>query len=98
MESGTLPPLIGRDAVCALTGWTCSMLLMSARIGTFVKPQIIRKNGSPSLRWQTKQVAQWLAANGYVRPARRVSWRRSRSAAQLAFSGDAAQSSDARVP
>jgi len=81
MERGTLPPLIGRDVVCALTGWTCSTLLTRARTGKFVTPQISYKNGAPVLRWETKQVAQWLSAHGFDKPHRGLPWRRGKSAA-----------------
>jgi hypothetical protein len=79
MQHDMLPPLIGRDAVCALTGWTCSTLLTRARTGNFVKPQISYRSGSPVLRWETKQVAQWLAANGFDGPSRGLSWRGNKS-------------------
>jgi hypothetical protein len=88
MKAGKLPTLIGRDAVCALTGWTCATLLAKSRIGKFVRPQTLLINGRPILRWETEQVAQWLSEHGFVRPATEVPWRRSnRSDWQRWFEG-----------
>jgi predicted DNA-binding transcriptional regulator AlpA len=73
LKSGALPELIGRDAVCALTGWTRAMLEVRSRTGMFPAPVVLSKNRA--LRWKTELVAKWLKDHGIIEPPKPVSWR-----------------------
>jgi hypothetical protein len=81
LEAGALPAFIGRDAVCALTGWTCAMLALRSRTGGFPAPSVRRR----ALKWETAQVAAWLQAHQDVRPLELV-FRRPR-APSVAYRG-----------
>ena len=73
LRAGALPELIGRDAVCALTGWTRAMLEVRSRTGVFPKPVVLPS--TRALRWKTELVAGWLSDNGMTKPPKAVSWR-----------------------
>ena len=73
LRSGALPELIGRDAICALTGWTRAMLEVRSRTGKFPEPVVLPPTGA--LRWKTDLVAQWLRDHGIKCPPKPVSWR-----------------------
>lgn len=75
LEAGTLPDFIGRDAVCALTGWTCAMLDLHTRTGQF--PAAVVKERA--LKWETARVAAWLQEHPDVRPLK-LFFRRPRAA------------------
>jgi predicted DNA-binding transcriptional regulator AlpA len=64
LDEGTLPAFIGKDAVCALTGWTGAMLELRCRTGKFPEPIATEK----SLKWKTSQVAAWLQRHQDIRP------------------------------
>jgi hypothetical protein len=73
LRSGALPELIGRDAVCALTGWTRAMLEVRSRTGKFPEPVVLPE--TRALRWKTEFVAQWLRDHGMTQPPMLLSWR-----------------------
>jgi predicted DNA-binding transcriptional regulator AlpA len=73
LRAGALPELIGRDAVCALTGWTRAMLEVRSRTGVFPEPVVLPS--TRALRWKTELVAKWLRDHGMTKPPQPVSWR-----------------------
>jgi predicted DNA-binding transcriptional regulator AlpA len=73
LEAGKLPDLIGKDAVCALTGWTNALLEVRSRTGEFPKP--VEVHPSRAHRWKTEAVAEWLRDHGITQAPRPVSWR-----------------------
>ena len=77
LKAGTLPDFIGRDAVCALTGWTCALLEARWRSGEFPRPQTFPATRAKErkLLWETTRVAAWLADQGIVEPPKSVAWR-----------------------
>jgi len=73
LKAGKLPGLIGKDAVCALTGWTNALLEVKSRTGAFPKPVVVSPNRA--LRWKTELVAKWLRDHGITQPPKPVPWR-----------------------
>jgi predicted DNA-binding transcriptional regulator AlpA len=73
LRAGVLPELIGRDAVCALTGWTRAMLEVRSRTGVFPEPVVLPS--TRALRWKTELVAKWLSDHGMTNPPKPLSWR-----------------------
>jgi predicted DNA-binding transcriptional regulator AlpA len=66
LREDRLPEFIGRDAVCALTGWTCAILDLRSRTGGFPKPVVVEK--SKTVRWKTAEVGAWLKVHPEVKP------------------------------
>ena len=64
LKCGKLPEYIGKDAVCALTGWTRAMLELESRTGRFPLP-VVRQR---ALKWETARVAAWLRRHPHIRP------------------------------
>jgi predicted DNA-binding transcriptional regulator AlpA len=73
LKAGKLPDLIGKDAVCALTGWTNALLELKSRTGAFPKP--VEITPGRALRWKTELVAKWLRDHGITQAPSPVSWR-----------------------
>ena len=75
LHADQLPAFIGRDVVCALTGWTRSLLDERCRERRFPKPQIISARGRTTLLWDAEQVRAWLAQHGKLEPPATLPWR-----------------------
>lgn len=73
LNAGKLPEFIGKDAVCALTGWTRALLEVQSRTGAFPKPVLLTR--TRAVRWKTELVAKWLKEHGITQPPEPVCWR-----------------------